>query len=315
MIKNKKILIFGTGFICENLINQFLKNKNKIVVIYNKHKLLNKYKNVTCYSMNEEVKDILYNEKPNYIICLSGNSFVPDNKNVVKSIETNVLKILSFIENIYTSGLYKNIKKILIIGSASEYGKLYNKPINEDTPFHPTSTYGLTKIMLHQISQYFIELDLPIIYIRQFNTIGVGQRTNFVLPAFAHQIVNIENYKQAPIMKVGDLTQERDFIDIRDTCRAYDLLLRKGSIGEIYNVGSGKFYTVEYLLKLLIKYSTLNDGIIKISKNKDLFFEKNSLSKRLHADITKLKLLGFKPKTSIKKTIKDTLKYWRNKDV
>lgn len=313
MIKNSKILIFGTGFISDNLTKFFIENNNEIVVIYNNYRLEYKHKNIKQYSMEESSDKVLMDEKPTYIICLSGNSFVPNNKEVVHSIETNVLKILSFIEHIYTSNYYTSVKKVLIVGSASEYGKLYNNPIDERTPSHPTSTYGLTKIILQQISQYFIERGVPIVYIRQFNTIGIGQRESFVLPAFIKQVVMIEKGKQEPKMSVGDLSQERDFLDIRDTCAAYDILLDKGNIGQVYNVGSGVFYSIDYLLNLILEKSSLSKECIAIEANENLFAKENSLSKRLYSDITKLRLLGFEPKYSIETTIQDTLEYWRNK--
>ncbi|MCD4756741.1 MAG: GDP-mannose 4,6-dehydratase [Arcobacteraceae bacterium] len=314
MIKKSKILIFGTGFIAENLTSFFLKNDNEIIIIYNNHFLENNALNVKYYSMKEDFDKVLLDEKPDYIICLSGNSYVPDNKNVAKSIETNVLKILSFIEHIYTSNYYTFVKKILVVGSASEYGKLYNSPIDEKTPFHPTSTYGLTKIILQQICQYFIERGLPIVYIRQFNTTGVGQRESFVIPAFINQIVAIEKGAK-PLINVGDLSQERDFLDIRDTCFAFNILLLKGSIGQVYNVGSGRFYTISNILDLIFKHSYLSKESVIVKKNKNLFSTENSLSKRLYADITKLRLLGFEPKINIEQTIQDILEYWRNQDV
>jgi GDP-4-dehydro-6-deoxy-D-mannose reductase len=313
MISNSTILIFGTGFIAENLIDFFSKSNNKIIVIYNHHKVSKS--GIIHYHMEDDFDTILLNEKPKYVICLSGNSFVPDNIYVASSIEKNVLKILSFIEHIYTSGYYKNLVKVLIVGSASEYGKLYNSPIDEKTPIHPTSTYGLTKIILQQISQYFVERGLPIIYARQFNTTGPGQRDDFVIPSFVKQVVAIEKGKQEAIMKVGDLSQERDFLDIEDTCKAYDILLKKGGIGHIYNVGSGKFYSIENILNLIIKYSKLNKEDIIIKQNKNLFSKEQSLSSRLYADNTKLRLLGFKPTVTIHKTIQKIMEYWREKDV
>ena len=139
-------------------------------------------------------------------------------------------------------------------------------------------------------------------------------RDDFVIPSFVRQIVAIEN-KQQKSIKVGDLSQERDFIDIRDTCKAYEILLEKGVIGEIYNIGSGKFYSIQSILDLIIKYSNLNPDKVQIDKQDNLFSNENCLSKRLYSDITKLKSLGFEPTITICKTIQDILEYWRKKDV
>jgi GDP-4-dehydro-6-deoxy-D-mannose reductase len=304
-----KVLIFGTGFIATNLIKYFRKKDIECIVLYNKHKILN-YPDTNQYRMSIDIKKLFEMEKPDNIILLHGNSSVSENISVSTSVNDNMLKIASFLEKLYSIKLYKHIKKIIVVGSASEYGKFYNKPIKEDFTLHPTSLYGLSKICLYKSFTYFIEKGLPIIYIRQFNTIGMGQRDDFVLASFAKNINLIEKKLIDPILNVGDLSQERDFIDIRDTCRAYHLLFKNGIIGEIYNIASGEYITIKSLLTEVIKQSSLTDENIEINENISLFSKEESLSKRLHADITKLKELGFKRKYSLKDTVKDTLKYW-----
>lgn len=311
MIKDSTILIFGTGFIAKNLIDNFLAYNNKIVVVYNNHTI--EKDGIVTYHMDDDFDKILLNEKPQYIICVNGNSVVSNNTSIITSIETNVLQVLSFMEHIFTSGYYKTLEKILIIGSASEYGKLYSSPVNEEVPIKPISIYGLTKIILQQTSQYFVERGLPIVYARQFNTTGPEQRDSFVIPSFVKQVIAIENGKQEPVIKVGDLSQERDFLDIKDTCSAYERLLEKGVIGEVYNIGSGSFYSIGEILDLIIKLSKLNKEDIIIKENKNLFSKEYSLSSRLYADNTKLKLLGFEVSVTIEETIKKILNYWREK--
>lgn len=308
----KKILIFGTGFIANNLIKYF-NNKYKdieFIVIYNKHKV-NESKNIKQYSMNDNILEVLKQENPEYYILVHGDSFVSNNVVIEESVKNNVLKSSEFLENIYKLKDELTLKKIIVVGSASEYGKFYNEPIKESFQLHPTSIYGLSKIFLLNVFKYFVERGLPIVYVRQFNTLGVDQRDNFVLASFAKTIVLIEKKLSLPILKVGDLTQERDFLDIRDTCKAYELLLHQGLVGEEYNVASGEYINIEYLLNKVIEKSEVAKNDIEIISNKDLFLKEASLSKRLHANVQKLESLGFKKTYNIEKTIEDTLNYWR----
>lgn len=69
--------------------------------------------------------------------------------------------------------------------------------------------------------KYYCRKSLPLVYVRQFNTIGVGQQDKFVLPSFVKQLVKIEKGFQEKRIKVGDLTQEREFINVKDSCKAY----------------------------------------------------------------------------------------------
>ena len=308
----KKILIFGTGFIATNLV-QYFKLKDKEIeccIIYNKHKLDDEL-NVKQYSISDDIEKIFSIEKPDSIIMLLGNSVVSDNTKIYESVNDNVLKSSNFLEVLYEKKLYKNISKILLVGSASEYGKFYDKPIKENFNLHPTSIYGLSKILLFKVFEYFVERGMPIVYIRQFNTIGIGQRDKFVFPSFIKDIIKMEKNEKEAILNVGDLEQERDFIDVRDSCRAYDLLIQKGNIGEVYNVASGSYVKIKYLLEKVIDKSTLNINEIKINTNPNLFSKEESLSKRLHADINKIIDLGFKVNYRLEDTIEDSLEYGR----
>ncbi|MES0488487.1 MAG: GDP-mannose 4,6-dehydratase [Leptospirales bacterium] len=310
----KKILIFGTGFIANALIQHInsVYTGTKISVIYNKTRIKGENaEGITQYSLDDNLKNVLSIEKPSYIVCLYGISFVPSNIDPMESIDKNVLTTLNFLEIIYQTGYAENLEKILIIGSASEYGKFYKEAISEDFKLHPTSLYGLSKIFLYNTALYYKERGLPIVYGRQYNTIGVDQRDVFALPSFARQVAKIEKGLQEPIMDVGDLTQERDLLDVRDTVLAYTLLLKKGEIGEVYNIASGNYTSMENVVNILLEQSSIAMADIKIESNVKKFSENNSLSKRLWGDISKLRSLGFKPKYTLKETTLDILNYWR----
>jgi len=307
-----KILLFGTGFIASNLIDYFNKKNIECIILYNKHKILN-YSDDKQYPMDTNLEKLFKIEKPDNIILLYGNSFVPNNTSINSTINDNMLKISYFLESLYDTKLYIKLDKIIVVGSASEYGKFYNKPIKESFDLHPTSLYGLGKICLYNTAKYFIERGLPIIYTRQFNTVGIGQRDSFVLASFTKNINLIKKKLIKPILNVGDLSQERDFLDIRDTCDAYDVILKNGKIGEVYNIASGEYITIKSLLYIAIEQSGLDVKNIEINENISLFSKEESLSKRLHADIEKLTALGFKRSYTLENTVQDTLKYWEKR--
>lgn len=311
-IEMKKILIFGTGFIASNLIDYWSEKYGEIefIILYNNHKI-KENSNVRQYSMKSDIGEILLRENPDTIIILHGDSFVSNNTSITESTNHNVLKASAFLEDIHRHKESLSVKKIVVIGSASEYGKFYNEAIEESFELHPTSIYGLSKIFLFNVSKYFIERGLPIVYVRQFNTLGMNQRDDFVLASFIKNIVQIEKGLAKPTLSVGDLTQERDFLDVRDSCSAYELLIKKGTIGEVYNVASGSYRSVDSLLDKVIQYSQLNKENLNIISNKNLFLKEASLSKRLLANINKLKALGFEQKYTLEDTIKDTFSYWR----
>jgi len=313
-MKENRFLIFGTGFIAENYVHHLYESSDEkliIKILFNKHKLSPEYNDVEHVSMNSAHMPLfLDNYCPNYVLCVHGNSFVPTGVNVRSSMTDNTLKTMEFLEKIFRSNCKKYLKKILVIGSASEYGKFYHQPIREDFSLHATSLYGLSKICLYNASMYYSDQGLPVVHVRQFNTIGPRQRDCFVLPSFCKQVIGIEQGNRDPRINVGDLTQERDFIDIRDTSKVYSLLFKKGNKGETYNVSSGKCVTIKELFDLVVNNSHINYDIKTIT-NKNLLHTENRLSKKLHADISKIKNLGFDVKYSLRQTVLDTLDYWR----
>jgi GDP-4-dehydro-6-deoxy-D-mannose reductase len=161
--------------------------------------------------------------------------------------------------NLFEACLALGIKPhILIVGSADAYGlvKPTDLPVTEQTPFRPTNPYAVSKAAQDLLGlQYFLSHKLPIIRARPFNHIGPGQREGFVATDFAMQVARIEANRQPPTVTVGNLSARRDFSDVRDVVRAYDLLMQSGTPGEVYNICTGQSRAVQAVLDTLISLS------------------------------------------------------------
>ncbi len=86
---------------------------------------------------------------------------------------------------------------------------------------------------------------------RAFNHIGPGQSDRFVVPSFAAQLARIATGGD-PKLLVGNLSAQRDFLDVRDVVGAYVALAKGGIGGSIYNVCSGTAVSIQYVLRELI---------------------------------------------------------------
>lgn len=207
----------------------------------------------------DPVLKMLANCRPDYIYHLAAQAFVPRSfEDPWETLENNIRSQL----NIILACLELDIRpRILIISSAEIYGhvKTEQMPITENTPMRPTNPYSVSKVTQDVLGiQYFLSHGLPIMRARAFNHIGPGQNPRFVAPAFATQIAKIEANEQQPFIYVGNLEAKRDFTDVRDIVRAYQLIIEKGTPGEAYNVASGKAYSIQYLLDTLLSYSNIN---------------------------------------------------------
>lgn len=222
-----------------------------------------------------------------------------------KILRNNILAELNLLEALRAQ---HSKARILILGSADEYGRGSDEPVHEDTPLLPISPYAVSKIGQDFLAlQYHLAYGMNIIRVRPFNHIGERQALGFVVPDFAKQIVEIEKTGKPGVIHVGNLEPTRDFTDVKDMVRAYELALLKGVAGEVYNIGSGKGIKIRDLLDTLIRLSTA-----KITINVD--------QSRMRPDEPKLvcdpskfqKLTGWKAHIPLEETLERVLECWRN---
>ena len=256
-------------------------------------------------SLSKSIKAI----NPDLVFHLAAFSSTSESfKDPYNTFKNNVMGQLNLLEALV---LLKSQAKILIIGSADEYGNIDKKnlPADEQTPLAPISPYAVSKVAQDMIGlQFYLHHRLNIVRVRPFNHIGPRQSTAFVVSAFASQIAQIESIGGGTI-KVGSLNNRRDFTDVRDMVRAYLLALTKGIPGEVYNLGSGKAVKIADILKLMIKLSKVK---ITIQIDKSRLHTQDI--ETIYCDFTKFKKqTGWQPKIPLLKTLSDTIDYERDK--
>jgi len=99
------------------------------------------------------------------------------------------------------------------------------------------------------------ESGLRVVRFRPFNHTGPGQSEAFVIPAFAAQIARIEAGAQEPVIRVGNLEPERDFLHVADVVRAYALALERFDelpAGAVFNLASGQPRRIGDILAAII---------------------------------------------------------------
>lgn len=257
-----------------------------------------------------QVENLLRVVKPEYIFHLAAQSSVSLSwKEPALTYKVNVVGSINILESIRRLQLKS---RILIIGSAEEYGqvKLKELPISEDTKIMPSNPYAISKVSQEMISLMYVETyAMDIVMVRAFNHIGPGQSPVFVISDFAKQIAEIESGKQEPRLLVGNLDAKRDLSDVRDIVRGYWALMQKGIKGEVYNIGTGVSYRIMELLETMIDMSSCKIEIIVDPKK----FRPSDIPE-LRANITKItRDVMWEPKISISTSLKDILDYWRSK--
>lgn len=134
--------------------------------------------------------------------------------------------------------------RILSVGSSEEYGNVDKSqmPLREEMQLKPVSPYAAARVSQELLSKVYVDgFGMDIVLTRSFNHFGPYQDNRFVIPSFLNRIKSIaDSGKSEGVIETGDTTIIRDFVDVRDVVRAYYLLLKEGTPGEIYNVCGGK---------------------------------------------------------------------------
>jgi len=145
---------------------------------------------------------------------------------------------------------------VLNISSAEVYGLSFlDGSAKETTHLHPLNVYGRTKAAAEAAFSDVLPTTAKLITVRPFNHAGVGQDERFVISAIAAQIARIERGEQEPILKVGNLSSQRDFLDVRDVVAAYVLLIscsRTLPLRAIFNVASGRAIQMADILNRML---------------------------------------------------------------
>jgi GDP-4-dehydro-6-deoxy-D-mannose reductase len=253
--------------------------------------------------------DLLRETQPDAIVHLAAQSHVPTAyEDPWATLENNILGQLNLLEACIVTDQQP---RIVVIGSGEEYGRADESdlPLTEDHPLRPENPYSVSKVAQDVMGyQYFISYGLPVMRVRPFNHIGPGQSTRFVLPAFASQVAEIEAGQREPVLHVGNLTPVRDFTDVRDVVSAYDLILRRGNAGEVYNVASGHPVTMQDLVDHLIARVGLD---IEIRRHPERY--RPADIPVIYGSAAKLQCdTGWSPQIPLTRTIEDVLNEWRD---
>jgi GDP-4-dehydro-6-deoxy-D-mannose reductase len=222
---------------------------------------------------------------------------------VADTLAVNVLGTHHLMEALRT---YAPSAALLITSSALVYGP-GDEPISESRPLLPASPYGLSKLSQEMVGTEDSDGRPAVFIARPFNHFGPRQAPTFVSAAFARQIAEIEAGLRPPVIRVGNLEAKRDLTDVRDTVRAYRLIVEHGVPGRPYNVCSGHAVTVQEILDRLVSRARVT-VTVEIDPSR---FRPNDTPLVVGNPARIRTELGWSPSIPLPQTIADLLEYWR----
>jgi GDP-4-dehydro-6-deoxy-D-mannose reductase len=253
----------------------------------------------------ERVRRGIAELKPSHIYHCAGAAHVAESwARVASTLETNVMATHYLIDAVRRAGVEC---RVLVPGSAHVYAPSA-EPIPEDAPLAPASPYAISKLAQEQLgAQAVVQDGVSTILARVFNHTGPRQTPAFAAASFARQIATIERGAAEPVIKVGNLAAERDLTDVRDTVRAYAMLMERGAAGVVYNVASGVARSTQAVLDALVARAR-----VPVRVEIDPARMRPNDIPVLVGDPTRLReATGWAPRISFEQMISDLLDYWR----
>jgi GDP-4-dehydro-6-deoxy-D-mannose reductase len=189
--------------------------------------------------------------------------------------------------------------RVLVTSTCEVYGNASRIPSPEDERIAPVSPYAASKAAAELAC---LVSGLDVVVTRATNHGGPGQDERFAVGSWTRQIARLEA-EGGGTLRVGDLSAERDFLDVRDVCRAYRLLLEPSVAAGTYNVASGKTVTMAKVVELLVGLAR-----VPVRVEPDEARMRPADIPRLSGDPSKLRAAtGWEPQISLEQTLADTL--------
>lgn len=244
----------------------------------------------------EKMEKVFSKENPDFVVNFAAESHVD------RSIESGKPFMRSNVEGAYTLmevAKENEIEKFIQISTDEVYGSREEGKFTEKDPLDPSSPYSASKASADMVANSFkVTYNLPVIIVRPTNNFGPNQHPEKLIPKF---ISRAKKGKSLPVY--GDGTNVRDWLYVKDNCRAIDLLLREGETGEIYNIGANQFKQNIEVTKKILNLVGADENLI------DFVEDRKGHDQRYAVDSSKIRDLGWKPKVSFEEGLKKIISH------
>ncbi len=217
--------------------------------------------------------------------------------NAEEFIKTNVFGTYTLLE----SARKLNIKKFIQISTDEVYGSLNGgQPFKETDSLNPSNPYSASKSAADMLcNSYYLTYKFPVVTARPANNYGPYQHPEKFIPkAIIHTLLD------KPIPLYGDGSHVRDWIFVMDNCEAIKLVMENGKEGETYNISSNIELSNITVAKIILKLLSRKESLIKFVN------DRLGHDKRYSLDSSKIRELGWNPKTDFEDGLKKTIEFY-----
>ncbi len=328
----KTVLVTGgCGFIASNFIHKLLDNGNYMVINvdklnycaniqnvtkkydYDKHCVidtnLDNYKFYKCDIANTDfIMEILNKHEVQIVYHFAAQTHVDQSfGNSTQFVVDNVLATSALLE---CCRVYAKLEKFIHVSTDEVYGDISidrEQAILKYGLYDPTNPYAATKACAElMVKSYYKSYKIPIIITRSNNVFGPHQYWEKIFGKF---IYNLYHNQKCPVY--GNGLAMRKYLYVDDACEAYLLIMEKGEIGQIYEMGSNDEFNILEILEFIVSKVKIN-SINESEKYLEFVEDRKFHDQRYLVNSETLEKLGWKNQTPFKKGLEKTVEWYVN---
>jgi len=250
----------GAGFIGRHLVDSLLKTGN-VVTIYDNFK--NSSEGKVAYLLKNGASvvkgdvtdyDLLSKEIAGSDCAVHLAAEIDVQESIKFPQNTNHVNVTGTV-NLLRACVSQKVRNVIASSSAAVFGNSKDLPLSENSQPSPITPYGASKLCIENYMQAFSNsFDLNCITLRFFNVYGQGQSETYasVITRFMEKIAT-----NKPLVIFGNGTQTRDFVSVHDVVQSIQNAIKKidGKRGNIYNIASGRYVSIQDLANLMLSIS------------------------------------------------------------
>lgn len=312
MVKKKILITGGAGFIGSHLAEDLVKNGNHVKILddfstgnVNNIIGLFNFKNFKMIRGSVTDKELVRKATSEVDVVFHLAAQVHVDRSIIEPRHTFDVNTLGTL-NVLDTALENDVELVVYASSSEVYGSAKYVPMDEDHPLNPASPYAATKAAADRLCfSYFNTYKMPVVVVRCFNTYGPRQKDSgyaAAIPKFLRRAI-----AGLPPIIYGDGKQTRDYMYVKDTVKAYKLILKHydNVLGKAINFGTGKEVPIIDLAKIILDLCGNSETPIHVAS-------RAGEVKRLCADTSLAqKELGFVPEYRIEKGLEEFLNWYK----
>ena len=194
------------------------------------------------------------------------------------------------------------VRRYVHVSTDEVYGSIDVGSFRETDRLGPRSPYSASKAGSDLIAlSYHETYELPVVITRSSNNFGPYQYPEKVIPLF---VTNLLDGRKVPLY--GDGLNVRDWCYVEDNCAGVDLVLRRGTVGEVYNIGAGNELPNRELTLKILALAGHDESMI------EPVTDRLGHDRRYSIDTTKIRALGWAPRRELDEALAETVAWYRD---